>query len=224
MSLYVYAVLRDAPDRGLGVGLDGAPLRVVDCGDLVAVAAEVARPPGLDAAALRAHDATVRRIADAADPVLPARFGSTVANERALAGWIGGQAEALRDALARVAGQEQMTLRLYIVAAPPADPVAGERSPAAGPGARYLARRIRERYPELPQLETVRRALAPVVTAERVERHDAPPLRASLYHLIPRGSSAAYTAAVESAGPPEGTTLAVSGPWPPYAFAPEPGS
>ena len=71
----------------------------------------------------------------------------------------------------------------------------------------------------IPGAEPLRTAVARWVRAERVERHDRGRLAGSLYHLIPRGSAAAYRRAVERAALDERLTIVVSGPWPPYAFA-----
>ena len=60
------------------------------------------------------------------------------------------------------------------------------------------------------------------VTTERVDRHDAPPLVASVYHLLSRGEADAYTEAVERAASAlHDVRITVSGPWAPYAFAPD---
>jgi hypothetical protein len=94
----------------------------------------------------------------------------------------------------------------------------------AGPGTRYLAERTRARHAaaEVPELAPLRPVLERFVTAERVERHDAPPLVASVFHLVPRGDAAAYTDAVEAAaGALRDVRISVSGPWAPYAFAPD---
>ncbi len=101
-----------------------------------------------------------------------------------------------------------------ILPAPPPDDL--------GPGARYLAARRAEwrRAREAPELEPLRPWLEPLVRAERVTRHDTPPLIASVYHLIDRGAGAAYLAAVERVALAAARVVA-TGPWPPYAFAPE---
>ena len=69
-------------------------------------------------------------------------------------------------------------------------------------------------------VEPLRAALGPFVRAERLDRHDGP-LVASVYHLVPRGESAAYLAALEAAAPKSALRVSASGPWPPYAFGPE---
>jgi hypothetical protein len=119
-----------------------------------------------------------------------------------------------------------MTVRVYgqharseattgIVMAPPA-------AADLGPGARYLLerRRIHERDPGRAALEAVSAASASFVRAERIETHGSPPLLASLHHLIERGQGDAYAEALQAgAAALVDATVAVSGPWPPYAFA-----
>jgi hypothetical protein len=171
---------------------------------------------------LLAHDAVVRRLAAEVDAILPVRFGTLLHGERALADAIGERAPRLRAALALVAGREQMTLRVFGTAAPvdAAETPAGER----GPGARYLEARRRRarRAAEVPELAPLRPRLAPLVRAEHAERHDAPPLLASVYHLIDRGGADAYREALAAgADALAPTRVSASGPWPPYAFAPE---
>src|SRR5437588_580118 len=83
----------------------------------------------------------------------------------------------------RAAGREQMTLRVLgdapAAVETPRDHAGDE---TLGPGARYLTARRAEwrRAREAPELTPLRPALAPVVRAERVTRHDAPPLLASV--------------------------------------------
>jgi hypothetical protein len=216
--LYVYALLAARPRGAAGRGLGGEPVRFLRCGGVIVAAGTLPQPPNTSVEAVRAHDAVVRRLTAAADAILPARFGSLVPDRAALARSLAGRAPALRDALRLVAGREQMTLR-----------VSGRRSRAsrdadesdgAGPGTRYLAARRRARA--LPELDPLRRRLAELVTAERVEPFDSASLLATVYHLIPRGRSTDYLKTVAAAGPSlRGVRVRASGPWPPYAFAPE---
>ncbi len=222
-ALYVYALLREAPTGGLGRGLAGEPLRLLRHGPLLAVAGTMERAPAIDAASLRAHDRTLRRLAEMADAVLPVRFCTLVEDEAALAGLLAPQTAELGEALALVAGREQMTLRLYgpALAASAASPEPD--AAAAGPGSRYLAERLQHqrRQHSAPEIDALRRALGALVVAERIERLDVPPLLASLYHLVERGAGARYLAALDAAGAELGPVVArPSGPWPPYAFAP----
>lgn len=222
MSVYLYALLADLPPGPLGCGIQGEPLRALECAGLVAIIGTVPETPAVDAGALRAHDQTVRRLAGMSDAILPVRFGSVVDDERDLARLLEPDAQGWRDALARVAGREQMTMRVYGRGEPaPVPRPEGESN--LGPGARYLDARRRAAHREgLAALAALGPALAPLVSGERVERHGTPPLLASVHHLIRRGGAAAYAArAEEAAARLADVTVTVSGPWPPYAFAGE---
>lgn len=224
--VYLYAIVGGAPAAPLGVGLRDEPLSLVSAGTVVAVVGEMDEPPPAAADTVRGHDAVVRRLAEISEAILPARFG-TVQEPPALREWLAAAADGLSGALALVAGREQMTLHVFDGEAPapvpPTEELADETS--LGPGARYLAerRRDRQRGERLPELAPLRTRLAALVRAERVEPRAAPPLRASVYHLIERGRGDAYREAVESSlALAPGVRVRVSGPWAPYAFAPDP--
>jgi hypothetical protein len=227
-SLYVYAVLAAPPGVAVGVGVRREAVRVTRCGRLFVAVGAMPAAPLITARAVRVHDAVVRRLAARVDAVLPARFGTVFQDRAALARALAEREGTLREALRLVEGREQMTLRLYGEAAQPESDVRisgsrddDETTDAGGAGTRYLARRVRGR--DLPALARLRPFLARVVVAERVERHAAPPLLASAYHLIPRGTSKDYRAEVARAGRALAPLrLRVSGPWPAYAFAPAP--
>jgi gas vesicle protein GvpL/GvpF len=198
--LNVYG-LSDAPPAGEVRGALGEPVRAVRAGALLALAGEVEGAPELTPDAVRAHDAAVRRLAEACPALLPVRFGS-VAGELDFSGR---EAELL-EALDLVRGREQMTLRVY-----------GEQPPAErGSGTAYLESLRRARA--VPGIDPLREALAPLVRAERIEAHAAP-LLASVYHLIDRGRSKDYLGAVAAVALP--VRIAPSGPWPAWSFAPE---
>jgi hypothetical protein len=223
VSLYVYALLSAPPGGPLPRGLAGERLRVVRCAGLLAAVGRLARPPLIAPRTLRRHDRIVRRLAALTRAVLPVRFGTLVADEAALAERLAPRARELREALALVAGREQMTLRVLggarRRARPPHVTERGRR-----PGTRYLASRLvaRSRARQAPEVAALRPALAALVRAERVERHDAPPLLVSLYHLVTRGQAPRYRRAVAGGVAGLAVRVEVSGPWPPYAFAPEP--
>lgn len=219
--LYVYALLRGRGRARPGVGLAGEPLRVVEVSGLHVVVGPVRRRPPPSAAALQRHDQVVRRLTAGAAAVLPVRFGTLVADAEALARALAPRAPELGRALDLVRGCHQMTLR--ISRRTPAGNARDAAPSAVGgglPGTRYLTERLRAR--QVPEIAPLQRALRPVVRAERVERHDRPPWLASVYHLVPRGDVERYAAIVAAAGPrlPE-LTIATSGPWPAWAFAPE---
>ncbi len=227
--LRICAVLRARP-RMLPAGPSGGEVRLLECGPLV-VAAEV--DPGdlpVSPEALAAHDRVVRFLADQVEAALPARFG-WIADEATLGDRLSPHRERLLEALALTAGCEQMNLRLYGPRLPedPRPPV-----PAADPdsrsGTRYLEgkRDDARRRRAAPEIEPLKAALSGLVRAERIERcpagapEAAASLVASVYHLVERGRSGDYRAAVAGAtallAPFRAT---VSGPWAPYAYAPE---
>jgi hypothetical protein len=207
--LYVYALVDRAPAQ-LGRGLDDERLAAVRVDGFQVVVGRMAAGPPVAERSLRAHDAVVRQIAAAARAVLPVRFGSQVADRRALVRQLLPRADELGAALEQVAGCAQMTVRLFRAAR-----LRLRRSSSGGPGARYLAARAAAREP--PELAPLRRAVGRLVRAERIEPHARAPLVASVYHLVRQIDAPEYAAAVERVR----ARLAASGPWPPYAFAPE---
>jgi hypothetical protein len=227
---YLYAILGAAPAAPLGTGMADEPLRLIACDGLFAAAGEMTAAPALTPDALRGHDRVVRRLATLAEAVLPARFGALADDDDDLCDRIARAPGAVREALAQVAGREQMIVRVYVAATPSANaPRAADAPPTPGDadppsGAAYLVERARVRRAaaELPELAPLRAVFARFVAAERIDRHATPPLLASVYHLLPRGAAADYTAAVEAAAPRlQGVRVTVSGPWAAYAFAPD---
>lgn len=224
-GLWLYAFVDDVVVDGgdLGRGLTGEPLRLVAPAGLRAVVGALpGAPPAPAPAALREHDAAVRRLEGLAGAVLPARFGQVAADEAALAERVGPRVDALRRALDLVRGREQMTLRLFgplqAAAAPAGDPA----DAGLGPGARYLARR--RAALGVPEAAGLLEALGARVRATRVERPaaGAGELLASVYHLVDRGAADGYRAQVEALAPGLAPRrVRVSGPWPAYAFAGE---
>jgi hypothetical protein len=236
--LYGIAASADAAGAAaLPAGAGGEPLRLVELGPIVLVTGEVAAAPELSEEALRAHDAAARALHAQFPAFLPARFGSCADAEGALREAVQPLAAPLDDALTLVRGREQMTLRLF-GALPPGAAMAAPSLPAGGgPGARYLARLAREQahLREVPELDPLRPLLRPFVRAEQVQRAelrapadraDLPRLIASVFHLVDRGSAAAYAGALER-GLAEARAafsdlrVSLSGPWPAWSFAPE---
>jgi len=221
--LYLYALVGAEPAGPPGTGVAGEPLAVVRCGGLLAVAGEIAARPAVTAEALARHDAAVRHLAAQVPALLPARFGECLPDAGALAAALLPRAPEIVRALALVEGCVQMTLRVFGPPNPPEEAPAGaELPPGAGPGARYLAARRRAASPGLPEIAALRQALQPLLRAERVERHATGDLLATAHDLVGRGEAADYLRIVEAlAGELAGRKVTVSGPWPPYAFAPE---
>jgi hypothetical protein len=211
VSLYLYGVLAAEPPPAPR----GSRLRYVSCGGLFAVVRALDRLPAAHPAALRRHAAVVQRLWDAAPAVVPARFGSAVADEAELLRELQARLPDLRAALELVRGRAQMTLRVFDTTVKKPGASAGE--PASG-RAFLAARAAWWRGADVPGLPALLEAVRPLRAAERIERHQAPPLAASVYHLVDRGRVAEYRSVV--ARRRGRMRLRVSGPWPPYAFAP----
>ena len=231
MTLYVYALCAASARPGALRGLRGEPLRVARWGRFGAVVGRVDAAPRASLRSIRRHDAVVRRLAERIDAILPVRFGSTLADETAVARALRERgAPALRRALRAVAGRVQMTLRVAEprstarVAKASATAVTS-RSPRAAssrPGAAYLARLARDGAGARihPAIATAGRALAPLVAVAVAERRPSPPWVATVHHLVARGDARRYASAVRSLAREDREHLyRVSGPWPPYAFA-----
>jgi Gas vesicle synthesis protein GvpL/GvpF len=219
--LRVCAVLRARP-TWLPAGPSGGAIRLLDCGPLV-VAAE-AEPADLpvSAGALAAHDRVVRLLGDQVDAVLPARFG-WIAEEATLDRSLEPHRERLLDALELTAGREQMTLRLY---GAPADEGSAPPEPSSGTAYLESKRSAASRRRELREIDPLRDALSGLVRAERTEGGPrggplGPGPFARVHHLVDRGCDAEYRRIVAAVAPRLGPVwTTVSGPWPPYAYAP----
>jgi hypothetical protein len=107
--LCVYAVLAEAPSAP-GVGLDGVPLRAVAGRRLVALIGEHTRAPELGDDQLCTHEALISRLMAEA-PVLPLRFGTTVADEGELRDWLRTNEGELSALLEAVRGAVELSVR-----------------------------------------------------------------------------------------------------------------
>ncbi len=231
--LYLYALAGVEPDSSLplGEGIGGEPLSTVRCGRLFALVGSFAAGtprPALTAAALARQDETVRRLADRVPALLPARFGEWLPDARLLAESLAPRSGEIARALILVEGCVQMTLRVFGVPeepGAPGEPGEPDATPVveepAGPGTRYLAARRRAANPGIPEVAALRAALRPLLRAERIERHEKGQLLATAHDLVRREEAGDYRQIVEAAvGALAGRKVTVSGPWPPYAFAP----
>jgi hypothetical protein len=227
VAVRVYAIVGSTLGRPVLARLKRARVRLVRSGRVAAVVTDGSAAP-LSERALRGHDAMVRRIARIIPAVLPARLGSVLQSETALASMLDAWSADLLGALALVDDREQMTLRIFASHAGPAGQVgqagraglAGPAEQAAGPGTAYLIQRARAQA-DAPELAPLRESLAPLVAAERIARHDRGALILTAYHLIPRGAAPAYRRLLRRHAAELGIRVVPSGPWPPYAFVPE---
>ena len=249
-AIYTYAVI-DAGTAPPDVGaiLPGSALFTLEEGEVAALASPVPRAwfeagpqcrtddPDWLAERAAAHHAVVAGLHDA---VLPLAFGAIFSDEAPLRAWLREGASRFASALSAVRGRSEWSVLLaedavahaaWLRAHDTGLATLAARAEAAGPGTAFMLAR---------QLE---RALA---TARQQRRHDSTlalgrllegiteHLRAGAPRqenavagfnlLLPGPAQARLRAALEAAaGELDGTGLglALSGPWPPYAFARE---
>jgi hypothetical protein len=219
--VYLYALLSGPPACETGRGVCAEPLRVLVLEGFTALVGDVAELPAPTALTLRAQDTVLRRLAPSVEGVLPVRFGTLLDDDAAVATALERRRAELARALGRVAGCEQMTVRVWGEAPAAAFSIEAARG---GPGTRYLAgrRQAAARARQVPELEPLRRRLGDLVREERVERHERPPLLATAQHLVPRGAGDRYLEGVSAARAELAPwRVSVSGPWLPYAFGEE---
>jgi hypothetical protein len=213
MTVYVYAITRNtsAPFECEGHRID-----FVEAGDVAAAVERTRAAPKLSEEALRTQHAIVMCIAERVDEILPVRFGGFV-DHLELERLITSRRESIQAALDLVRGRVQMTVRIRDSALAASRPEV-TRPVAASTGTAYLeARRAAAVQPVPPAAASVRDAVRHLV---RAEHHDSDQRRgvASVYHLVERGSVSEYQRILSGIQP---EAMTVTGPWPPFAFAPD---
>jgi hypothetical protein len=219
MAWYVFALVDDVPDRGLGRGLSG-PLRPLTAGGVVAIVERRADVPPAEFGSLRAHQGVVTRVAGLVPAILPVRFG-TLLEEEALDAALAEREDEIRDALADVRGRVQFTWRRPLRPGR-TQPRVGTATPTAtaASGAAYLRHAAKLASPAPPAaFRRLRDRTHAFVVQERFQpaSGDMPD---TLYQLIEKTAEKRYRAtadAVMLTNP----SLTMTGPWPPFAFAAE---
>jgi hypothetical protein len=209
----VYAITtgRQVPD------VPGILLRSIRVGALSALVSDTRRTPKATARALRRYQQRQAAMADQLPAMLPVRFG-TVIEESEVAFILKSRSAALGSALRQVRGHVQFTMRIRAEQAAP-DPARPVRTPRqVRSGAAYLRARAADvaRARHVPGFDPVRHAVARWVKDEQVVKQAG---IASVYHLVPRRSAAAYARTLAAAADAAGVRVIISGPFPPYAFS-----
>jgi Gas vesicle synthesis protein GvpL/GvpF len=226
MSWYVFALV-DAPPHGpLGRGLKGA-LRARAAAGAFALVERRADVPPPELGSLRRHQAVVSRIANAVPAILPVRFG-TLLDDDALDEALADREADIAEAFALVRHHVQFTWRggakpeVRHRSSDPRIPT-GLRPAMIGatqPGLQYmrqLARRARGTPPSA--FRPVREKLGRLVAMEKFEAA-AMSRGDSLYQLVDRDGVARYERIARRLAS-EMPGLRLSGPFPPFAFAPD---
>lgn len=207
MALYVIA-LTDTCLQKLTIGR--RTLRTVDIDGIYAVCESRRVAPPLTDDELREQHALVVDVARRVRAVLPVRFGALV-EKHALVTLVQSHDAAIRQGLEDVRGRVQMTVRV-VGPHPPRSAV------RASTGREYLEQRRRSAFPLLPRpARSLLAAVRPLAARERQEP-GAGGLLATIYHLIDADAVRRYNRTAEIAA---NRATTVTGPWPPFAFAPQ---
>jgi hypothetical protein len=226
-ELCVYAIAARRAGRITVRGVAGETLQAIPVGRLDAIVGRVRAVPAPTARNLRRFDRMMTALWRRTPALLPARFGTAARDAGELQAMISDREQALRRRLRAVRNRAQMTVRMVqgssvvqgnSVVGRTLSGAPAEANPSTGSGAhsgtRYL--RARQREHAVPAFDALRASVRRWVRDERMEKRGGV---ASMYHLIPNGSTERYRAALEHAAHEEGLRVIVSGPWPPYAFA-----
>jgi hypothetical protein len=210
---YVYALL-DASVRTTRSSI--REVEIVEVGGVAAAVERRRRAPKTTETALRNQHRLVVELGDVADAILPVRFGTLVDRDE-LERVVGRRRATLRKALRHVRGKRQMTVRVF--GGTNTSHVRG--TPATG--TEYLLARAGPRREDLPAIAaSIRNAVGSIVSDERI---DAPrgSIQVTMNHLVRRDRLERYESILTStiAGIKAPQHVTVSGPWPPFAFAPD---
>ena len=244
--VYVYAVsvaaLADTDELRAVPGVDGAPVRVVAGGRLVAVVSSV-DPGRFGEEALRRNLEDLRWLENASrahhgvveaagrhHPVAPVRLATIYVDDDGVRALLAEHAQRFEAALERVSGRIEWGVKGFAVAG--RDDEQSEPAPDLGPGAAYLMRkraagdRARTQHRLVREAaEDAHRALTAFAVASRryppqdprlTGHHDEMVLNAA--YLVEESASRQFRDAVEQWGVAE-VRLQLTGPWAPYSFA-----
>jgi hypothetical protein len=237
MVTYVYAIAERVPAGAAGMpGVGGLPVRFLRAAGLAVAAGDAPTREPLRAADLWAHELVVEALG-AAGPVLPARFGSRLADDAAVAAFVAARAGALRSALSRVRGHAELAVRASrggrrngrrngrrggrgAGRGSAVEPGQAGAGPQPGPGTAYLATLSARAGWTASLRELVHRPLMALAADGRWDAARSGAWEATGAYLVDAGEVPRFAAAVAGlAGRLEGTVLTCTGPWPPYSFA-----
>src|SRR4051812_5869575 len=210
--VYVFAL---TSRRASPFTVQGHRIQFIELDHVFVAVERRATAPALSEKELRIQHAIVTAIFRRVEDLLPVRFGTWMERHE-LSAVVVARKAAILDALDLVRGRVQMTLRFSSGLSQSPEQKSGARGSKSGTA--YLeARRAADR--DLPRsIGEAREAVRDLVVAERIGR-GSEALAGAVYHLISRVDVRRYRSVTR---PFESPVLSVTGPWPPFAFAPEP--
>jgi hypothetical protein len=216
MPWYVFGLVDAVPKGAPGKGLSGnLSVRKVPGG--LAVVERRADVPPMEFGTLQKHQAVVARLCDRVPAILPVRFGTLLEGEE-FDEVLQDRDEEIVEAFDLVRRRLQYTWRR--ARRTKETTRRGDLRGEAETGTEYLLRAARAKNPPPPPLfRALRSKVAPLIAAERYQPATAQ-LPASLYHLVDRSAIERYEVIGEAFAQAT-PALTMSGPFPPFAFAPE---
>ena len=213
---YVYALVQR---RHRPLKIAGRRIQFMNLPGMYAAVERREAAPEPTEANLRLQHRIVVELARRVDAILPVTFGAWVDADE-LHRVLAARQDQMLAAFDLVRHRQQMTVRIF--GSPPPPALRGGSTSRRGAGTAYLSRHLRALPPEAFRIvRAIRRAAASVVVAERLEPGKRR-MVATIYHLIERRGSREYRAAISRAlnSTASRFEVVVSGPWPPFAFAP----
>jgi Gas vesicle synthesis protein GvpL/GvpF len=213
--LHLYALVRQPGRLPETAGIDDRPLRAVNvAGRIDAVVSDTSsRAPTPTESAILAHAHVVEALAGSNDAILPARFGSGLADDGDLLRRLEHREEQLLAALDRVDGCTEVGLRVV-----PANGDGGQDRPQSG--REYMQRRLNHVARAESLAGELHESLARLARDSTQQVLARPDVVLTAAYLLPREQVGTFRAAVADAERKHtGLMLVSTGPWPPYSFA-----
>jgi Gas vesicle synthesis protein GvpL/GvpF len=220
MAWYVFALVDEVPSGRTGKGLTGAlSVRKLPAG--FAVVERRADVPPVEFGSLLKHQDVVTRLATHVPAILPVRFGTLLESDH-LEEALQERDEEIAEAFDLVRDRVQFTWRAGGRSSEVGrwgGKVGGRRSVPTS-GAAYLRAAARAANPPPPAaFRALRTKLSPIIAGQRYQPATAT-IPEALYHLVAKKNVTRYVAAAATLTKTS-PLLTVSGPFPPFAFAPE---
>jgi hypothetical protein len=219
MAWYVFALVDKVPAGRAGKGLTG-PLSIRKLAGAFAVVERRGDVPPVEFGSLTQHQDVVARLARQVPAILPVRFGTLLDDEH-LDEATGERDDEIAEAFDLVRDRVQFTWRVSRGSGI-GNRGSGKKLQRDLPksGAEYLRQAARAANPAPPAaFRVLRPALAPLMAKQRYQPGTAA-IPEAVYHLVDMGRVDRYVAAA-AALKKTNPRLAVTGPFPPFAFAPD---
>lgn len=221
MAWYVFALVDRAPQKRAGRAFS-APLSFRQVAGAFAAVERRADVPPIEFGVLKKHNAIVARLAKLVPAILPVRFGTLLETDD-LDDRLADRREELAAAFSLVRNRVQFTWRVKGRATRTwagRPNVSEPQGLGIASGAEYLRRAAASVRPSPPSAyRPLQAALGPFIAARQYQRKTAATPDA-LYHLVDARNVRRYLAAAAVIVRKD-SRLSLTGPWPPFAFAPE---